>query len=107
MAVSAINKKLDERFNFLGPLDEEHLTSLITRPKLSSIAREIVQLLVNHQLIPFSICPKSISLEQSCNEKPPTIVVTSILFSTLKKKDLNLIWKIATNIVLALKLFWI
>ena len=64
-------------------------------------------LLVNHQPIPLSIEPKSISPEQSCyNEIAQAIAETStycLTFSTSKNKDLKRISKSANNIVLPLK----
>ena len=66
-------------------------------------------LLVNHQLIPTAIQPKSISFEQICFKIFQDIAVTllyCLLFSTSKNKDLKQILKIATNIVLALKFLW-
>ena len=73
---------------------------------LSLIARETMRLLVNHQLIPIAIQPKSISLEQICYKKSHGIAVTSLyclLFSTSKNKDLTRISKSATSKVLVLK----
>ena len=78
------------------------LTINLTRGKFSSlsyhesnlslIARETMRLLVNHQLIPIAIQPKSISLEQICYKRSQGIVVTSLhclLFSTSKSKYLQ------------------
>ena len=51
-----------------------------------------MQLLVNHQLTPIAIQPKSISLEQICYKRSQGIVVTSqhcLLFLTSKNKHLN------------------
>ena len=81
------------RHNFPSPLDETNL---------SLIARETMRLLVNHQLIPIAIQPKSISLEQICYKRSQGIAVTSLhclLFSTSKNKDLERISKSATNLV--------
>ena len=53
------------------------------------IARETKLLLVNHQLIPITIQPKSISLEQICYKKPQGIAVTSLhclVFCDVKKQ---------------------
>ena len=68
-----------------------------------------MRLLINHQLIPIAIQPKSISLEQICYKRSHGIDVTSVhclFFSTLKNKDLKRISKSATNVVLALKFLW-
>ena len=68
-----------------------------------------MQLLVNHQLIPIPIHPKSISLEQICYKRSQGIALTSLhslLLSTSKNKDLKQIWKSATSVVLALKFLW-
>ena len=68
-----------------------------------------MRLLVNHQLIPNAIQPKSISYEQICYKRSQGIAVTSLhclLFPASKKnknKDLKRISKSATNAVLALK----
>ena len=73
------------------------------------IAQGTMLLLVNHQLIPIAIQPKSISLEQICYKRSQGIAVTSVhclLFSTSKNKDLKQISKSATNVVLALKFIW-
>ena len=65
-----------------------------------------MRLLVNHQLIPLPIRPKSISLELSRYERSQAIVGTFVslhylLFSTPKnKKDLKRISVNATNVVL-------
>ena len=51
-----------------------------------------MQLLVNHQFIPISIQPKSISLEQICYKSSQGITVTSLHrlpFSMSKNKDLK------------------
>ena len=45
---------------------------------LSLTTREIIPLMVNHQLIPFPIRTKSTSLEQSCFDRSKSIVVTSL-----------------------------
>ena len=68
-------------------------------------------LLVNHQFIPISIRPKSISsIEQSCHRRSQAIVVTSLyclLFLTPKNKDLKRIPKSAIiKISLDLKVFF-
>ena len=68
-----------------------------------------MQLLVNYQLIPIAIQPKSIILEQICYKRSQGIAVTSLhclLFSTSKNKDLERISKSATNVALALKFLW-
>ena len=78
------------------------LTINLTRGKFSSlsyhesnlslIARETMRLLVNHQLIPIVMQPKSIFLEQTCYKRSQGIVVTSLhclLFSTSKSKYLQ------------------
>ena len=73
-----------------------------------------MRLLVNHQLIPIAIQPKSISLEQICHKRSQgnivVIVVTSLqcllFFDVKKHKDLKQISKSATNVVLALKFLW-
>ena len=68
-----------------------------------------MRLLVNHQLTPIAIQPKSISLEQICYKRPQSIAVISLhclLFSTSKNKDLKRISKSATNEVLAMKFLW-
>ena len=68
-----------------------------------------MQLLVNHQLIPIAIQPKSISPEQIYYKRSQGIDVSSLHclpFSTSKKKDLKRISKIAINVVLALKFLW-
>ena len=68
-----------------------------------------MRLLVNHQLIPIAIQPKSISPEQICYKRSQGIAVTSLhclLFSTSKNKDLKQISKSATNVVLAVKFLW-
>ena len=44
---------------------------------LSLIVRETMRLLVNHQLIPIAIHPKSIYLEQICYERSQGIAATS------------------------------
>ena len=59
---------------------------------LSLIARETMRLLVNHQLIPIAIQPKSTSLEQICYKRSQGIAVTPLhclLFTTSKNKDLK------------------
>ena len=59
---------------------------------LSLIARETMQLLVNHQFIPISVQPKSISLEQICYKSSQGITVISLHclpFSMSKNKDLK------------------
>ena len=61
-----------------------------------------MRLLVNHQLIPVAIQPKSISLEQICYKRAQGIAVISLdclLYSTSKSKDLKLISKSATSVV--------
>ena len=76
---------------------------------LSSIARETMRFLVNHQLILIAIQPKSISLEQICYKRSQGIVVTSLhclRFSTSKNKDLKRISESASSVVLALETFW-
>ena len=68
-----------------------------------------MRLLVNHQLIPIVIQPKSISLDQICYKRSQGIAVTSLhclLFLTSKNKDLKRISKSATNVVIALKFLW-
>ena len=63
-------------------------------------------LLVNRQLIPIAIQPKSICHEQICYKGCQGLAVSSLhclLFSTSKNKDLKRISKSATNAVLALK----
>ena len=76
---------------------------------LSLFARRAMRLLFNLQLIAFSIRPKSISFEQSCNKRSQTIIVTSLqrqktssFFSVKKQRPLKRISKSATNVVLAL-----
>ena len=61
-----------------------------------------MRLLVNHQLFPISIHPKSISRKQIRYKRSQGIDVTSLhcfLFATSKNKDLKRIWKSATNVV--------
>ena len=61
-----------------------------------------MRLLVNHQLIPIAIQPKSISPEQICYKRSQGIAVTSLhclLFSTSKNKDLKRISESAINVV--------
>ena len=61
-----------------------------------------MRLLVNHQLIPIAMQPKSIFPEQIYYKRPQGIAVTSLhclLFSTSKNKDLKRISKSATNVV--------
>ena len=85
------------------------MVSIAINNKLDEWLRETVPLLVNHQLIPIVIQPKSISFEQICYKKCQGIAVTSLnclLFSTSKNKDLKRISKSATNVVLALKFPW-
>ena len=65
-----------------------------------------MRLLVNHQLIPVAIEPKSISLEQIYYKRSQGIATTSLhclLFSTSKNKEQKRIWKSATNVMEALK----
>ena len=60
-----------------------------------------MRLLVNHQLIPIAIQPKSISPEQICYNRSQGIAVTSLhflLFSTSKNKDIKRISESATNL---------
>ena len=69
---------------------------------LSLIAREIMRLLVNYQLIPIAIQLKSISLEHICYKRSQGVAVNSLhclLFSTSKNKDLKRISKSATNVM--------
>ena len=81
----AINNKFDEwqsteRFSFPSPFGfrPEKFSFLdFCESKLLLMAQEIIQLLVNHQLVPFTILPKSISLEQNCYETLH-ITVTSL-----------------------------
>ena len=83
MVSSAINNKFDES-------------------NLSLIARETMQLLVNHQLISIAIQPKDISLQQICYKRSRGIEVASLycLFcSDEKNKHLKRISKSATNVV--------
>ena len=65
------------------------------------IAQDVMQLLVNHQLIPFSIWPKSFSSEQSWCKRSETIVVTSlyccIIIVVSKNKSLKWTLKCAAN----------
>ena len=65
------------------------------------IAQDVMQLLVNHQLIPFSIWPKSFSSEQSWCKRSETIVLTSlyccIIIAVSKNKSLKWILKCAGN----------
>ena len=83
--MSAINNKFDEwqsteRFSFPSPFafPPEKFSFLdFCESKLSLMAREIMQLLVNHQLIQFTLLPKSISYEQNCYETLH-ITVTSL-----------------------------
>ena len=83
--MSAINNKFDEwqsteRFSFPSPFafPPEKFSFLdFCESKLSLMAREIMQLLVNHQLIQFTILPESISYEQNCYETLH-ITVTSL-----------------------------
>ena len=75
----------------------------------TSNCMKTMRLLVNHQLIPITIQPKSISLEQICYKRSQGIAVTSLhclLFSTSKNKDLKRISISAINVVLALKFLW-
>ena len=68
-----------------------------------------MQLLINNQLIPVAIRPKSISPEQICYKRSQGIGVNllhCLPFSTSKNKDLKRISKSATNVVLALKFLW-
>ena len=65
---------------------------------LSLIARETMRLLLNHQLIPITMQPKSISLEQICSKRSQGIAISSLhclLYSTSKNKDLKKISKSA------------
>ena len=61
-----------------------------------------MQLLVNHQLIPIAIQPKSISPEQISYKKSQGIAITALhhfLFSTSKNKNLKRISESATIVV--------
>ena len=61
-----------------------------------------MRLLVNHQLIPIAIQPKSISPEQISYKRSQGIAVTSLhclLSLMLENKDLSRISKSATNVV--------
>ena len=66
-----------------------------------------MQLLVNHQLIPFSTRPKNVSLAQAqtCYKRYEAIAVNWLycLFSMSKNKDQKRIYQSATNVMLALK----
>ena len=59
----------NKRLNFLRPKDLKILAFCNCGLNLSLIAREVLRLLVNHQLIPYPIWPKSISFEQGCYER--------------------------------------
>ena len=112
MVSSAINDKFDEGWlrgviSFLVPGKFSSLS--YHKSNLWLIAREIMRLLVNLQLIPIVILPIDISLEQICYKRSQGIAATSLLyllFSKSKNKDLKRISKSATNVVLALKLLW-
>ena len=59
-----------------------------------------MRLLVNQQLIPIAIQPKTISLEQICYKRSQSVAGTSLhclLFLTSKNKYLNRISKRATK----------
>ena len=61
-----------------------------------------MRLLVNHQLIPVAIQPKSISPEQICCKRSQGIAAPSLHclpFSTSKNKDQKRISETATNVV--------
>ena len=114
MASKAINDKFDE-WKLRGVIISKSFgrgkfSSLsYHKSNLSLIARETMRLLVNHQLIPIAIQPKSISLEQICYKRSQGIAVTSLhclLFSTSKNKDLKRILKRVTNAVLTLIFLW-
>ena len=61
-----------------------------------------MRLLVNNQLIPIAIQPKSISLGQICYKRSQSIAVISL--HCLQRPKTNL--ESATNVVLALKFLW-
>ena len=68
-----------------------------------------MQFLVNHQLFPIVMQPKSTSIEQIYHKGFQGNGVTSLhclLLSTSKNKDLKKISKSAANVVLAFKFFW-
>lgn len=60
-------------------------------------------LVLNHQLIPFPVSSKSISLEQSWNEKPQAIAVTS-LYCRLCLIDLENSYQCTISIEIAVDL---
>ena len=79
-----VSSKINDKF------DEWYLSNL------SLIARETMQLLVNHQLIPTAIQPKTISLEQICYKKSQGIASNFIALSSffdIKKQRLKTIHK--------------
>ena len=77
-----------------GNLGRFEFSDSFGRRKLSTFSYHesnlsLIVFIVNHQLIPFPIQPKSTSLEQSCYDRSQTIVVASLyclLFSTSKNK---------------------
>ena len=80
------------------------------------IAREIMRLLVNHQLIPMPLQPRRTFVEQICYKRSQGNAISSLhclLFLTpkkkkkKKKKNLKRISKSATNVVLSLKFLWV
>ena len=88
MVSSVINNKFDE-----WKLRDVKIIRLLWtsyhKPNFLLIARETMGLLVNHQLVPIAIQPKSISLEQICYKISQGIAVTSLhslLFRRQKTK---------------------
>ena len=78
------------------------MSGIYHESNLSLIARETMRLLVNHQLIPIAIQPKSISPEKICYKRSQGTAVTSLhclLFLTSRNKDLKRISESATNVV--------
>ena len=69
---------------------------------------QIMLLLVNYQLIPFPVRPKSSLIEESSRESSQTCHNFTVLssFLTSKNKDPKWILQTTTNPVLVLKFIW-
>ena len=88
MVSSVINNKFDE-WKLRDVKIIRVLWTSYHKPNLLLIALETMGLLVNHQLVPIAIQPKSISLEQICYKISQGIAVTSphsLLFQHKKTK---------------------
>ena len=110
MVSSAINDKFNQGASqFSESFGRGTFSSLSYHESISLSARETMRLLINHQLSPIAIQPKSISHEQICYKRSQGIDVTSVhclLFSMSKNKDLKRFSINAINVVLALKFLW-